>query len=280
MPENTDAARPDYAPGHPPAPAGEPSAMDVRAAVGASGLALGDLVEYDGRIVDAEEDPRFVPGGRGRIRDVWAAGGEVVARVEREDGASDAPALKDLRPAATTVSKASGELRAGDIVRVHGMRVRLDEPNPPHSTDTDTDTDDDVVHSWTGTVLNLADVHAAGHVPRSHLRRWSGLTLLREDAWTVQGTNAVRRDVEVPLKAPEPSAPLVAALRAKGLEPFARQGGVVTVTAHDINWTLEPVPHAVTGEWCGVWSAVGPKGSRGMFVAANAASFIADRRVP
>ncbi|MEV5283380.1 hypothetical protein ACFYMW_35725 [Streptomyces sp. NPDC006692] len=276
MPENTDAARPDYGPARPPAPAGEPSAMDVRAAVGACGLALGDLVEYDGRIVDAEEDSRFVPGGRGRIRDVWAAGGEVVARVEREGGASDAPALKDLRPATTTVSKASGELRAGDIVRVHGMRVRLDAPNPPHSTDTD----DDVLHSWTGTVLNLADVHAAGHVPRSHLRRWSGLTLLREDAWTVQGADAVRRDVEVPLKAPELSAPLVAALRAKGLEPSARQGGVVTVTAHGIDWKLEPVPHAVTGEWCGVWSAVGPKGSRGMFVAANAASFIADRRVP
>jgi len=277
MPKNTDAARaPGHTPARPPAPAGELSAMDVRAAADASGLALGDLVEYDGRIVDAEEDPWFVPGGRGRIRDVWAAGGEVVARVEREDGANDAPALVDLRPATTTVSKTSGELRAGDIVRVHGMRVRLDEPNPPHSTNTD----DDVVHSWTGTVLNLADVHAAGHVPRLFLQRWAGLSLLREDAWTVQGTNAVRRDVEVPLKATEPSAPLVAALRAKGLEPFARQGGVVTVTAHGIDWTLEPVPHAVTGEWCGVWSAVGPKGSRGMFTAANAASFIADRRVP
>ncbi|MGW2657044.1 hypothetical protein ACWC1D_25730, partial [Streptomyces sp. NPDC001478] len=274
MPKNTDATRPDHTPGHQPAPARESSAMDVRAAVDASGLHLGDLVEYDGRIADAEEEPRFVPGGRGWMRDVWAAGGEVVARVEREDGVSDAPALMDLRPATTTVSKAFGELRVRDVVRMHGMRIRLDEPNPPYLTD------DGAVHSWNGTVLNLEDVHAAGRIPRAHLRRWSGSTLLREDAWTVQGADAVRCDVEAPLKAPDPSAQLVAALRAKGLEPFARQDGVVTVTAHDIDWTLEPVPHAVTGEWCGVWSAVGPQGSRGMFVAANAAAFIADRRVP
>ncbi|QDN64478.1 hypothetical protein [Streptomyces sp. S1D4-14] len=79
---------------------------------------------------------------------------------------------------------------------------------------------------------------------------------------------------------PDLSAPLVTALQAKGLEPLVRLDGTVTVKANDIDWTLRPEPHAVTGEPCGVWSAVGPAGSRGMFVAVNAADFIARRTTP
>jgi hypothetical protein len=75
-------------------------------------------------------------------------------------------------------------------------------------------------------------------------------------------------------------APLVTALQAKGLEPVVRLNGAVAVTANDIDWTLEPVPHAVTGEFCGVWSAVGPAGSRGQFVALNAVEFVARRTTP
>jgi hypothetical protein len=76
------------------------------------------------------------------------------------------------------------------------------------------------------------------------------------------------------------SEPLVKALRAKGLEPTAQPDGTVTVEANGIDWTLAPVPHAVTGESCGVWSAVGPAGPRGQFVALNAAEFVAQRRTP
>lgn len=79
---------------------------------------------------------------------------------------------------------------------------------------------------------------------------------------------------------PALSAPLVAALRTRGLEPVARPDGTVAVTAHGVGWTLHPVPHAVTGEPCGVWSAVGPAGSRGQFVTRNAAEFIAHRTTP
>lgn len=75
-------------------------------------------------------------------------------------------------------------------------------------------------------------------------------------------------------------APLVAALQAKGLEPVVRLNGAVVVTANDIEWTMKPTPHAVTGESCGVWSAVGPAGSRGQFVATNAAEFVVQRLVP
>ncbi|MFD8226870.1 hypothetical protein ACFV16_22165 [Streptomyces massasporeus] len=80
--------------------------------------------------------------------------------------------------------------------------------------------------------------------------------------------------------APAESAPLVAALEAKGLEPAAQSDGTVTVTANDIDWTLKPVPHAVTGEPCGVWSAVSPAGSRGWFGARDGAAFVAQRTTP
>ena len=77
------------------------------------------------------------------------------------------------------------------------------------------------------------------------------------------------------------TASLVRALRAKGLEPVAHEDSTVTVTANGIDWTLRPEPHAVTGEPCGVWSAVNPDGfSRGLFGAVNAAVFIAHRTTP
>lgn len=79
---------------------------------------------------------------------------------------------------------------------------------------------------------------------------------------------------------PDDVAPLVAALQAKGLEPVVRLNGAVAVTANGIDWTLTPVPHAVTGEPCGVWSVVGPVGSRGQFVTVNAAEFVAGRTTP
>ncbi|OEJ21035.1 hypothetical protein [Streptomyces subrutilus] len=178
-----------------PEPVAPTPAADFYGAIKASGLQLGDLVEYDGRIVHAPESPRLVPGGRGRLRDVWSSGGEIVGRVEREDGVTDAPALQSLRPAATTVLKASSELQKGDVVRDRGMRVRLDELNcPPYFAGTG----EGLVYSWLGTVLNVHDVHADGHVPRSFLGRWEGSRLVRGDSWSAQGDETVQWPVEVP----------------------------------------------------------------------------------
>ncbi|GAA5070490.1 hypothetical protein [Streptomyces similanensis] len=77
-----------------------PKNTDVRAAVETSGLKLDDLVKYDSRTAQLPDGPQTVPGGHGRLRDVWAADGPVVARVEREDGTSAAPLLADLRAVA------------------------------------------------------------------------------------------------------------------------------------------------------------------------------------
>ncbi|MFD6045874.1 hypothetical protein ACFWG7_31895 [Streptomyces koyangensis] len=78
----------------------------VGAAVAASGLDLGDVVEYDERTVQGPDGPETVPAGRGPLRNAWLGGGEVVARVEREDGITDAPPLDILRPAAGRTDEA------------------------------------------------------------------------------------------------------------------------------------------------------------------------------
>ncbi|MFI9771864.1 hypothetical protein ACIHJG_34120 [Streptomyces sp. NPDC052415] len=76
------------------------SASAIRSAAQASGHRLVDLVEYDARTVTFPDRPRTVPGGRGRLADVLVADHDVVARIEHEDGAHDAPLLANLRPAA------------------------------------------------------------------------------------------------------------------------------------------------------------------------------------
>ncbi|RZU28227.1 hypothetical protein EV284_6393 [Streptomyces sp. BK022] len=182
-----------------PAPSSAP--VDVMAAIKASGLQLGALVEYDGRTVESPEGPYFVPGGRGRLRDVWTGAGQVIARVEFEDGDNDAPLLADVRPATTLVYKKSSELTEGDIVREDGMRVRLESLDFGRGSHPDRS-----VYSWTGTVLNMDEVREAGHVPLSFLCTWkSGGVIDRQDVWTVQGNDFVTRAVEAPVE--EPAAP-------------------------------------------------------------------------
>ncbi|MFD7861556.1 hypothetical protein [Streptomyces sp. NPDC059783] len=78
------------------------SASAVRAAAQASDHRLGDLVEYDASTVTFPDGPRTVPGGRGRLADVFAADHDIVATVEHEDGTNGAPLLADLRPADPT----------------------------------------------------------------------------------------------------------------------------------------------------------------------------------
>ncbi|MGF3141021.1 hypothetical protein [Streptomyces diastaticus] len=84
----------------------KPLSYSVGAAVAASGLDLGDVVEYDERTVQGPDGPETVPAGRGPLRDAWLGGGEVVARVEREDGITDAPPLDILGPAAGRTDEA------------------------------------------------------------------------------------------------------------------------------------------------------------------------------
>jgi hypothetical protein len=94
----------------------------------------------------------------------------------------------------------TGELRPGDIVREHGMRVRIDsvrEYKPDGSSGAE--------RAWScpGTVLNVDEVLAAHSVPRSFLetygyREGAGWQTERRDAWTVQGNHRARWVVELP----------------------------------------------------------------------------------
>lgn len=113
--------------------------------------------------------------------------------------------------------------------------------------------------------------------------RWATELSRTDGGYTLCGTcdeDDLPTDEPATPAAPDTSAPLVAALRVRKMEPVAHPDGTVTVTANGIDWTLRPEPHTVTGEPCGVWSAVGPAGSRGQFVAVNAAEFVAKRPVP
>lgn len=90
--------------------------------------------------------------------------------------------------------KDSSQLAQGDIVRTHGMRVRLDHGASHQRPDR-------AVYSWVGTVLNLDEVRAEGHVPMSFLRtqKWeSGWVTDREDVWVVQGNEFANWLVEDP----------------------------------------------------------------------------------
>ena len=95
-----------------------------------------------------------------------------------------------------TKSIPTGDIKVGDVVLTHGMRVRIDEiktyPGGEHGT----------VYTCPGTVLNLDEVREARIVPRSFLynaARDSSKDApgAREDYWVVQGNNLARWTVEV-----------------------------------------------------------------------------------
>lgn len=74
------------------------------------------------------------------------------------------------------------ELREGDIVRHHGMRLQLEgrrEVERPAGV---------AAVVFTGRILNLAEVHEAGVVPRS----W-----IADGTWAVQGNDLAIWAVEV-----------------------------------------------------------------------------------
>lgn len=88
------------------------------------------------------------------------------------------------------------ELRQGDIVMTHGMRVLL-ESEPlvsPNGRASQT-------YSFAGRVLNLDEVRASGIVPMSFLRteKWidgKGWTVDREDVWPIQGNELAHWSVD------------------------------------------------------------------------------------
>ncbi|MGW0033042.1 hypothetical protein ACWDXD_24900 [Streptomyces sp. NPDC003314] len=136
------------------------------------------------------------------------------------------------QPKTATITKLSSELRKGDVVHEYGMRVRLDElhcePYPGQGGS--------LVYSWGGTVLNLDEVRTEGHVPASFLREWQGLTLVREDAWTIQGSDHRRWSVEETA----PAVPPVPQLPAPRVVAFHQAGGrTITVTA---GYTRKSIP--------------------------------------
>ncbi|MGA5127781.1 hypothetical protein ACPCAG_31325 [Streptomyces pseudogriseolus] len=114
----------------------------------------------------------------------------------QQEAAETAQTPEEPQPQPRTEIKDSSQLAEGDIVRDHGMRVRLDEL-------TTTERQGLTVYHWAGTVLNIDEVREAQHVPMSFLRttKWEagrGWVTDREDYWAVQGNKLATWAVEVP----------------------------------------------------------------------------------
>lgn len=95
----------------------------------------------------------------------------------------------------------TSEIHVGDVVRTHGMRVRIDRIKAYEgSTGLP-------AASCTGTVLNLAEVLEEGYVPASFLRtrKSDGYAEDRDDFWNVQGNDLAMWQVEVPAEITQPS---------------------------------------------------------------------------
>lgn len=73
---------------------------------------------------------------------------------------------------------------------------------------------------------------------------------------------------------------LIRALDRLNLPRAVWSDETVVARANGMLWRMRAEPHAMTGGPCGVWSAWGPAGCRGHFVAGSAARFIRDRRTP
>jgi hypothetical protein len=105
----------------------------------------------------------------------------------------------------------TGQLRPGDVVLEHGMRVRIDSVRPFHAHGSgcvsgyapgEGPMGRACALAWScpGTVLNVAEVRAAKVVPASFLydeqRMREGPGHGREDSWNVQGNNLAWWSVE------------------------------------------------------------------------------------
>ncbi|MGH3402851.1 MAG: hypothetical protein ACRDRJ_10180 [Streptosporangiaceae bacterium] len=91
----------------------------------------------------------------------------------------------------------SSEIRVGDVVRTHGMRVRIDRVREFEPVDGRGDKGMPG-YACAGTVLNLAEVLANDWVPASFLqtRKGDGYAEDRDDLWVVQGNDLASWQVE------------------------------------------------------------------------------------
>jgi hypothetical protein len=84
----------------------------------------------------------------------------------------------------------TSQLRAGDVVLAHGMRIRLGEIKRY----AETSTYNGEFFSSRGTVLNMMEVAITGHVPTAWLQDQSwlegyGWYVSSRSRWTVQGND-------------------------------------------------------------------------------------------
>lgn len=95
--------------------------------------------------------------------------------------------------AAEELRLSTPELKAGDVILHHGMRVLI-EGQPWVGDDSKSP-----IYRWSGRVLNMEEVKATGHVPLSFLQTWKfegGWVVDREDVWHVQGNERAMWYVE------------------------------------------------------------------------------------
>lgn len=110
------------------------------------------------------------------------------------------PACEHCQAKPTTTSVTTDQLEPGDVVLEAGMRIRVDEVRAYHPQGSN---GDERGFSCPGTVLNAAEVLAAGTVPESMMHVYGytdgeGFTVQRRDGWTIQGTAQAVWIVELP----------------------------------------------------------------------------------
>ena len=162
---------------------------------GVAGLACAST-EADANTVGVGPDYEFTGTAQQMVDHLLAEG--------YNDLDTDSPELRRAWEAATLRHIPTGLIRVGDVVRAHGMRVHIDTIRPYHAPGSGcldrTDGSCDLAWSCPGTVLNLAEVRAAGIMPRSFLydeaRHSGGPGHGREDSWNVQGNNLATWTVE------------------------------------------------------------------------------------
>jgi hypothetical protein len=93
----------------------------------------------------------------------------------------------------------TSQIQVGDIVREHGMRVRIDSIRP-YESHSGSGTPGMTAYSCPGTVLNVEEVREAGYVPMGFLQ----CSIHPGGAcWHVQGNDLARWQVEVRPQAPQ-----------------------------------------------------------------------------
>ena len=96
-----------------------------------------------------------------------------------------------------TLTVKSSELRAGDVVLVHGMRVRIPEPRQARGIYTPPGASEPLpLYVARGAVENLEDVRADGFVPLSWMYDDQPQRRETEPHWTIQGNDNATWTVE------------------------------------------------------------------------------------